>query len=45
MVTTGMKLKDLLLGRKADKLREHIKKQKHYFTNKVPYSQSCAFFK
>ena len=26
-----------------DKPREHIKKQRHYFANKGPYSQSCGF--
>ena len=31
----------LLLGRKA---RQHIKKQKHYFTNKGLSSQSYGFF-
>ena len=34
----------LLLGRKAyDKLREHIKKQRHYFAEKDPSSQSYGF--
>ena len=27
-----------------DKLRQHIKKQRHYFANKGPYSQSYDFF-
>ena len=27
-----------------DKLRQHIKKQRHYFPNKDPYSQSYFFF-
>ena len=31
----------LLLGRKAP--RQHIKKQRHHFANKGPYSQSCGF--
>ena len=26
-----------------DKREQHIKKQKHYFTNKCSYSQSCGF--
>ena len=26
-----------------DQLRRHIKKQRHYFANKVPYSQSYVF--
>ena len=30
----------LLLGRKTDKLRQYIKKQRHHFAYKVPYSQS-----
>ena len=33
----------LLLARKADKPRQHIKKQRHYFANKVMYSQNCGF--
>ena len=35
----------LLLGRKAnyDQLRQHIKKQKHYFTMRGLFSQSCGF--
>ena len=27
-----------------DKPRQHIKKQRHYFANKGPSSQSCGFF-
>ena len=35
----------LLLGRKAmTNLDEPIKKQRHQFTDKGPYSQSCVFF-
>ena len=34
----------LLLGRRADKPREHIKKKRHQFANKGPYSQSYGFF-
>ena len=35
----------LLLGRKAiDKPRQHIKKQRHYFADKCPSSQSYGFF-
>ena len=26
-----------------DKLRQHIKKQRHYFVNKCPYSQAYNF--
>ena len=34
----------LLLGRKAmTKSRQHIKKERHYFTNRGPSSQSCGF--
>ena len=34
----------LLLGRKAiDKSRQHIQKQRHYFTDKGPSSQSYGF--
>ena len=33
----------LLLGRKADKPRQHIKKQRHHSANKGPYSQSYDF--
>ena len=35
----------LLLGRKAmyDQPRQHIKKQRHYFANKVPSSQTYGF--
>ena len=34
----------LLLERKAIANREHIKKQRHYFANKGPSSQSYGFF-
>ena len=34
----------LLLGRKSyDQPRQHIKKQRHYFANKCPSSQSYGF--
>ena len=33
----------LLLGRKVMTTRQHIKKQKHYFSNKGLSSQSCGF--
>ena len=26
----------------SDKFRQHIKKQRHHFVNKGPYSQSCC---
>ena len=39
-----MKLKDTCsLEEKHDRSREHIKKQRHYFANKDPYSQSYGF--
>ena len=39
------KIKRLLLfGRKAIKLRQCIKKQRHHFANKDPYNQSYGFF-
>ena len=44
MVTTAMKLRHFLLGRKAmTNLDSVLKKQRHYFVNKNPYSQSCGF--
>ena len=44
MVTAAMKLKDFALWKKSfDKPREHIKKQRHHFANKDPYSQSKLF--
>ena len=33
----------LLLGRSYDQPRQHIKKQRHYFANKGPPSQSFGF--
>ena len=45
MVTTAMKLKDAYsLKNSYDQPRQHIKKQRHYFTNKGPSSQSYGFF-
>ena len=44
MVTVAMKLKDTCsLEKSYDQPREHIKKQKPYFANKVPSSQSYGF--
>ena len=45
VVTAAMKLKDLLApGKKVyDQPRQHIKKQRHYFANKGPFSQSYGF--
>ena len=33
----------LILRRKADPHRQHIKKQRHYFANKCPSTQSYCF--
>ena len=44
MVTVAMKLKDAYsLEEKYDQPRQHIKKQRHYFANKGPSSQSYGF--
>ena len=44
MVTATMKLKDVFsLEGKYDQPRQHITKQKHYFTNKGPSSQGYGF--
>ena len=44
MVTVAMKLKMLAPWKKSyDKLIQHIKKQRHYFANKGPVSQSYSF--
>ena len=44
MVTATMKLKDVSsLEKIYDQPRELIKKQRHYFANKGPYSQSYGF--
>ena len=45
MVTTAMKLKDAcsLEEKSYDQPRQHIKKQRHYFANKGPSSQSYGF--
>ena len=45
MVNAAMKLKDTCsLEEKLDKHRQLFKKQRHYFANKGPSSQSCGFF-
>ena len=45
MVIAAMKLKDATLWKKSyDQPRQHIKKQRHYFTNKGLSSQSYGFF-
>ena len=44
MVTAAMKLKELAPWEKSyDQSRQHIKKQRHYFGNKGPSSQSSGF--
>ena len=43
MVTATMKLKDTPWNKKYDKLRQHIKKQRHHFANKGLYSQCYGF--
>ena len=47
MVTAAMKLKELKdacsLEESYDQPRQHIKKQRPYFTNKGPSSQSYGF--
>ena len=44
MVTAAMKLKDTYsLEEKLDQPRQLIKKQRHYFANKGPSSQSYSF--
>ena len=44
MVTAAMKLKDACSWKKScDQPKQHIKKQRHYFTNKGLSSQSYRF--
>ena len=44
MVTAATKWKDAAPWKKSyDKSREHIKKERHYFANKGPTSQSYGF--
>ena len=44
MMTAAMKLKDACsLEKSYDQPRQHIKKQRHYFANKRPSSQSYGF--
>ena len=44
MVIATMKLKDAYSWKKSyDQTREHIQKQRHYFANKGPSSQSYGF--
>ena len=45
MVTAAMKLKDIAPWKKSyDQPRQHIKKQRHYFVNKLLSSQGYGFF-
>ena len=39
-----MKLKDTSWKKSYNQPRQHIKKQRHYFTNKGPSSQGYGFF-
>ena len=43
MVTAAMKLKDAYSLESYDQPRQYIKKQRHYFTDKAPSSQSYGF--
>ena len=43
MVTAAMKLKDAPWKKNFDQPREQITKQRHYFANKGPSSQSYGF--
>ena len=44
MVTAALKLKDAAPWKKSyDQARQHTKKQRHYFANKGPSSQSYGF--
>ena len=43
MVTMAMKLKDTPWKKSYGKPRQCIKKQRHYFTDKGPYSESYGF--
>ena len=43
MVTAAMKLKDAPWKKSYDQPRQHIKKQRHYFANQGPSSQSYGF--
>ena len=43
MVTAAMKLKETPWKESYDQLRQHIKKQRHYFANKASSSQGCCF--
>ena len=42
-MTAAMKLRDACSLENYDQPRQHIKKQRHYFANKCPSSQSYDF--
>ena len=44
MVTAAMKLNDTPRKESYDQPRQHIKKQRHYFVHKGPFSQGYGFF-
>ena len=45
MVTAAMKSKIFAPWKKSyDQPRQHIKKQRHYFADKGPYSQNNGFY-
>ena len=44
MVIAAMKLKDTPWKENYDQSRQHIKKQRRYFANKVPSSEGYGFF-
>ena len=43
MVTAAMKLKDICSLEENDQPRQHIKKQRHYFSNTVPSKKNYGF--
>ena len=43
MVIAALKLKDTCWEKSYDQPRQYIKKQRHYFANKVPSSQGYGF--
>ena len=43
IVTAAMKIKETYSLKSYDQPRQHIKKQRHYFANKGPSSQSYGF--
>ena len=44
MISTAMKLKDVAPWKKSyDQFRQYVKKQRRYFANKSPSSQSYGF--